>query len=51
MSGIRRENTKPEIMFRKGLYKRGYRYRLHAKPDLVLAKYNVIVFIHGILLR
>lgn len=52
MSGIRGTNTKPEMIVRKGLFKRGFRYRLHAKhlpgkPDLVLAKYNTIIFVHG----
>lgn len=52
MSGIRSKNTKPEILIRKGLYHRGYRYRLHVKkipgnPDIVLRKYNSVIFING----
>lgn len=52
MAGIRSENTKSEMMIRKMLFARGYRYRLHAKdifgkPDLVLKKYNATLFIHG----
>ena len=52
MSGIRSKNTKPEIAVRKRVFAEGFRYRLHArnlpgKPDLVLARYNVAVFIHG----
>lgn len=52
MSGIRGVNTKPEMIVRKGLFRRGFRYRIHAKhlpgkPDLVLAKYNTIIFVHG----
>lgn len=52
MSGIRGKNTQPEYLIRKALYKRGYRYRLHAKklpgkPDLVLHKYKAVIFIHG----
>ena len=52
MSGIRAKNTKPEVTLRKGLFNRGFRYRLHAsslpgKPDLVLPKWNAAVFVHG----
>ena len=52
MSGIRGKNTRPEVTLRKGLHARGFRYRLHPKtmigrPDLVLPKYRVAVFVHG----
>jgi len=52
MSGIRGKDTKPEIRIRKALFVMGYRYRLHdkklpGKPDLVLKKYNTVIFIHG----
>lgn len=52
MSGIRGTNTKPELMVRKSLHSRGFRYRLHAKdipgkPDLVLPKYRTVIFVHG----
>lgn len=52
MSGIRGKNTKPELLIRKGLHKKGFRYTLHrsdlpGKPDLTLAKYNAVVFVHG----
>jgi DNA mismatch endonuclease (patch repair protein) len=52
MSGIRNRNTKPEIIIRKGLFNRGLRYRINdkkvfGKPDIVLKKYNAIIFIHG----
>jgi len=52
MSGIRSKDTKPEIIIRKALYKLGFRYRLHSKnvagrPDMVLKKYNAVIFIHG----
>jgi len=52
MSRIRNKNTKPEITVRKFLYQSGFRYRLHdsklpGKPDIVLKKYNTIIFIHG----
>ena len=52
MSGIGTANTKPEIIVRKLLFAQGFRYRLHrkdlpGKPDLVLPKYEVAVFVHG----
>lgn len=52
MSGIRGKDTKPEWLVRKGLHALGFRYRLHAKelpgrPDLVLPKYQVAIFVHG----
>lgn len=52
MSGIRGKNTKPEMLIRKGLHARGYRFRLHStkvpgKPDLVLPRYRAAVFVHG----
>jgi DNA mismatch endonuclease (patch repair protein) len=52
MSGIRGKNTRPELLIRKGLHARGFRFRLHdsrlpGKPDLVLPKYNAVIFVHG----
>lgn len=52
MSRIRGKDTKPELLIRKGLFSRGYRYRLHradlpGKPDLVLPLYNAVIFVNG----
>ncbi|WP_271146612.1 very short patch repair endonuclease [Brevundimonas sp. NIBR10] len=52
MSGIRGKNTKPEMLLRQGLHKRGLRYRLHektlpGKPDLVFARMQAVLFAHG----
>lgn len=52
MSMIRSTNTKPEILVRKFLFKQGFRYRLHSKklvgkPDIVMPKYNTVIFVHG----
>lgn len=52
MSGIRGKDTLPELEIRRQLHQRGFRYRLHDKklpgtPDIVLKKYNAIIFIHG----
>ncbi|HCC3245758.1 TPA: DNA mismatch endonuclease Vsr [Legionella pneumophila subsp. pneumophila] len=52
MAGIRNKNTRPEMIIRKELFARGYRYRLHrdelpGTPDLTLPKYNTVIFING----
>lgn len=52
MSGIKGANTKPELVIRKGLHSRGFRYRLHdktlpGKPDLVFPKYRAVLFANG----
>jgi len=52
MSGITSKNTLPELTVRKALHKAGYRYRLHykalpGKPDLVMPKYKLSIFVHG----
>ena len=52
MSGIRGKNTKPELLIRKALHARGFRYRLHCKdlpgnPDLCLPKHRAVIFVHG----
>jgi DNA mismatch endonuclease (patch repair protein) len=52
MAGIRGKNTKPEIMLRRGLHARGFRFRLHDRalpghPDIVLARYRAVIFAHG----
>ena len=52
MSGIKGKNTKPELMVRKALHARGFRYRLHdrkvpGKPDMVFPKWNAVIFVNG----
>ncbi len=52
MSRIKGKNTKPEILVRKFLHSKGYRFRLHdkklpGKPDIVLPKYKTVIFVHG----
>ena len=52
MSRIRCKDTKPEILVRKGLHARGFRFRLHNKklpgsPDIVLPKYGVAIMVNG----
>lgn len=52
MAAIHSKNTKPEILVRKFLFSRGFRYRLNhprlpGKPDIVLRKYKTCIFING----
>lgn len=52
MSGIRGKDTKPELLIRKGLHARGYRYRLHSgkvagRPDLIFPRWHAVIFVHG----
>lgn len=52
MSHIRGKDTKPEETVRKYLFSRGFRYRkndvrLPGKPDIVLPKYNTVIFVNG----
>ena len=50
MSAIHSIDTKPEIVLRKALWKKGFRYRknynaLPGKPDIVLTKYRICIFV------
>lgn len=52
MSSIKGKDTKPELLVRKFLFKRGYRYRLNhprlpGHPDLVMLKYRTVIFVNG----
>ena len=52
MAAIRSKDTMPEMIVRRGLWKRGFRYRLNHKrlpghPDLVLRKYRTCIFVNG----
>ena len=52
MSRIRSRDTEPEILVRKFLFGKGFRYKLYDKtlpgtPDLVFPKYRTGLFIHG----
>lgn len=52
MSAIKSRDTKPELYLRKGLFARGYRYRIAPSyipghPDLYLAKYRIAIYVHG----
>lgn len=52
MAAIHSKNTKPEVLVRKFLFSRGFRYRLNhprlpGNPDIVLRKYKTCIFING----
>lgn len=52
MSRIRNTDTAPELLLRRGLHMRGYRFRLHRKdlpgcPDLTLPKHKGVIFVNG----
>ena len=52
MSRIKGKDTKPEMLVRRYLHSRGYRYRVNVRrlpgtPDIVLRKYKTAIFING----
>ena len=52
MARIRGKDTRPEMLVRRGLHARGFRYRLHdrrlpGRPDLVFAQYRAVILVHG----
>lgn len=52
MASIRGKDTKPEMVLRKSLHARGFRYRLHGKglpgkPDMVFRRFKAVCFVHG----
>ena len=52
MSAIKSKGTRPEILVRKYLFARGFRYRLNhprlpGHPDIVLRKYRTVIFVNG----
>ncbi|WP_309802214.1 very short patch repair endonuclease [Inquilinus ginsengisoli] len=52
MARVRSKDTAPELAVRRELYRRGFRYRLHrrdlpGRPDMVLPRHRLAMFIHG----
>jgi DNA mismatch endonuclease (patch repair protein) len=52
MSKIKGANTLPEKTLRSALHRAGFRFRINVKnlpgkPDIVLKKYNMVIFVHG----
>jgi DNA mismatch endonuclease (patch repair protein) len=52
MSRVRSKDTGPELRVRRQLHQAGFRFRLHrsdlpGRPDVVLPRYQIAVFVHG----
>ena len=52
MAAVGQRDTKQEVLVRKYLFSKGFRFRkndrhLPCSPDIVLPKYKTVVFIHG----
>ena len=52
MASIKSKNTKPEMLIRKLLFSKGYRFKIHdkklpGKPDIVMPKHKTIINVHG----
>src|SRR5256885_2350445 len=52
MQSVRRKNTSAELRVRSLLHRLGFRFRIHVKslpgtPDIVLPKWNTIIFVNG----
>lgn len=52
MRRFRGKDTKPEVLVRRALHRAGRRFRLHRKdlpgrPDIVLPRDKVAIFVHG----
>ena len=52
MAAVKGKDTRPEILVRRFLWKRGLRYRVNNRrlpgsPDIVLKKYKTVIFVDG----
>jgi DNA mismatch endonuclease, patch repair protein len=52
MASVKGRDTKPEIKVRKALHALGARFRLHrrdlpGRPDIVLPRHRLVIFVHG----
>lgn len=52
MSRIRGRDTKPEMLLRKGLHAKGYRFRVNVaglpgRPDIVFPRYRAVIQVNG----
>jgi DNA mismatch endonuclease (patch repair protein) len=52
MSRVKSRDTAPELTVRKALHRLGFRYRLHpaelpGRPDIVLPRYRLALFVNG----
>lgn len=52
MRAVHSKDTKPEVLVRKALFKKGLRFRLQrrdlpGRPDIFVLRYKVVVFVNG----
>jgi DNA mismatch endonuclease (patch repair protein) len=52
MAAVKSRGTRPELILRKFLFSRGFRYRVNVKtlpgtPDIVLPKYKTAILVNG----
>ena len=52
MAGIKGKDTQPELVIRKALFAKGFRYRLHSTkipgtPDIIFSRFRALIFING----
>ncbi len=52
MQSIKGRDTKPELLVRRYLHARGFRFRLHVnrlpgRPDIVLPRFRTVIFVNG----
>ncbi len=52
MRSVKGVDTGPERLVRSSLHRMGYRFRLHrsdlpGRPDIVLPKHKIVIFVHG----
>jgi len=52
MSKIRSKNSVPELLLRRALWAKNVRFRIHRKdlpgrPDIVIEKYKLVIFVDG----
>ncbi len=52
MASIHGKDTRPELLIRKALFARGFRFRVNCKdlpgrPDLKLTKHGAVILVHG----
>lgn len=52
MAGIRSKDTRPELLIRRALHRKGFRYRIHDRrlpghPDIVFPSLRAVILVHG----
>ena len=54
MAAVHSKDTRAELLVRRFLWSHGIRYRIHSKylpgkPDIVISRYRLAIFVHGCL--